>query len=122
MIARIRSWPSPVRRFVLLLGCVATCCYVDFVLLDLDGSQVRDISAPGWTDFELSGLEAEQLAQVAVEAGPPMSASEAAGSQAASGGRLSDKPLLRSQGLRGLPRTLRIACDNQTPALSADPV
>ncbi len=122
VVALIRSWPFLIRRSILLLGLVAISSYIDFVHLDIGGSQIRDSSAPSWTDFEESRGGADQLARTAMLASMPLRIEEATVSETAGRDCYSDVPPVQLRCRRSLPRILRIAHDDShTPALSADP-
>ncbi len=92
MVALIRSWPSLVRRIILLLGLVATSTYIDFVQLDIDGSQIRDFSTLFWTDFEEPSGKADLPAQAAILAGMPLKSEKATFNETAGGDCYCDKP------------------------------
>jgi hypothetical protein len=118
LIAWIRRWPFTTRRLVLLLGFAAISAYIDFVLLDIDGSQIKDAFRACWTEFDDSGCDAERVAQVAILAGIPV-ATESVTSDAPDP-RLSDHSI-RSRHRRILPRTYRVSEDALSSSLSADP-
>jgi len=64
----MRRWPTSIRRTVLLVGFLAIGSYINFEILDVDGSRLTTPFIAVWTDFEASSDQAEQIIQDVVSA------------------------------------------------------
>jgi hypothetical protein len=71
-IASIRRWPILIRRTLLLVGFLTIGSYINFEILDVDGSRLTKPFIAAWTDFEASSDQAEQIIQALISARGPL--------------------------------------------------
>ena len=119
LIASIRKWPPSIRRIFLLLGFLAIASYLDFGLLDLDGSRITTLYTRSWTDFETSSGETERLIQAPITSDIPLVAEWTACSRWID--PVPAGPSVQPPCRRILPRIPRTPQANHSSSPSTDP-
>ncbi len=72
MIATMRQWSSHARGVVLVVALLTISAYLDLVVLDASGPQVKALTASLWSDSETSGDDTDPLPQAMAMVGVPL--------------------------------------------------